>query len=194
MRGPRTADLADAKAILSGGTAQRKSSYIGGKRADSTPVKRLSDCVLSKRHHHLRMGKAPNRSSSPDLFSPSLGRERDTELASTTLKQETAAPSLPPQHVLPSNLDTAIKRLDDQELDRLFSVVVSERKRRGKNLPHSDDRRQKNKAPTPSLTSGQINAIRAAFKAGVTPSRIGRQFGFSQSSVRKALASVEPNR
>jgi hypothetical protein len=39
------------------------------------------------------------------------------------------------------------------------------------------------------LTRGQVNAVRAAFKAGITPSRIARQFGISQSNVRKALAS-----
>jgi hypothetical protein len=44
------------------------------------------------------------------------------------------------------------------------------------------------------LTRGQINAVRAAFKAGITPPRIARQFGISQSNVRKALASDEPNR
>jgi predicted DNA binding protein len=43
------------------------------------------------------------------------------------------------------------------------------------------------------LTRGQMNAVRAAFKAGITPTRIARQFGISQSSVRKALASDEPN-
>jgi hypothetical protein len=39
-----------------------------------------------------------------------------------------------------------------------------------------------------SLTTGKLNAVRAAFKAGVKPSAIGRQFGISQSDVRKALA------
>jgi hypothetical protein len=42
------------------------------------------------------------------------------------------------------------------------------------------------------LTRGQVNAARAAFKAGITPPRIARQFGISQSNVRKALASEEP--
>jgi transposase-like protein len=37
--------------------------------------------------------------------------------------------------------------------------------------------------------AGKLNAVRGAFKAGVTPSRIARQFGISQSDVRKALAS-----
>jgi transposase-like protein len=44
------------------------------------------------------------------------------------------------------------------------------------------------------LTKGQVNAVRAAFKAGVTTSRIARQFGLSQSQVRTALASDETKR
>ena len=43
-----------------------------------------------------------------------------------------------------------------------------------------------------SLTQGQVNAVRAAFKAGITPSRIARQFGIFQSNIRKALASDPP--
>jgi hypothetical protein len=38
------------------------------------------------------------------------------------------------------------------------------------------------------LTPGKLNAVRAAFKAGVKPSQIARQFGLSQVDVRKALA------
>ena len=37
--------------------------------------------------------------------------------------------------------------------------------------------------PNPSplaLTSGKLIAVRAAFKAGITPSRIARQFGISR--------------
>jgi predicted DNA binding protein len=40
-----------------------------------------------------------------------------------------------------------------------------------------------------SLTRGQVNAVRAALKAGVKPSQIARQFGISQSDVRQVLAS-----
>jgi len=39
------------------------------------------------------------------------------------------------------------------------------------------------------LTRGQMNAFRAAFNAGVTPTQISRQFGLSRANVRKALAS-----
>jgi hypothetical protein len=39
------------------------------------------------------------------------------------------------------------------------------------------------------LTRGQVNAVRAATKAGIKPSQIARQFGISPSDVRKVLAS-----
>ena len=45
-----------------------------------------------------------------------------------------------------------------------------------------------------SLTRGQVSAVRAGFKAGVKVSMIARQFGLSQSEVRKALASEMPER
>ena len=57
-----------------------------------------------------------------------------------------------------------------------------------KRLPPTAKRRQVDIAEVP-LTRGQVNAIRASFKAGITPSRIARQFGVSQSDVRKALAT-----
>lgn len=37
------------------------------------------------------------------------------------------------------------------------------------------------------FTKGKLNAVRAAFKAGVKLSVVARQFGISQSDVRKAL-------
>jgi DNA-binding NarL/FixJ family response regulator len=138
------------------------------------------------------MGVPPNRlSSPPDLFSPSSGRDRNFSLDSPSTDARANAardPMSSRRHVLPSNLDAAIKQLDDQELERLFSAVVAEQKRRGKRLPNFDGRTRRNEPSPPSLTSGQMNAVRAAFKAGVTPSRIARQFGLSQADVKKALA------
>jgi hypothetical protein len=102
--------------------------------------------------------------------------------------------------------------LSDGELDELFEVVFDETKRRGR-LPstvvtdltpsrrHPSDLLTKQFSTTvkpkrrpvvteePSLKPGQVNAVRAAFKAGVAPSRIARQFGISQAEVRKALVS-----
>ena len=61
-------------------------------------------------------------------------------------------------------------------------------------LPGGPTRQRQIGLAAAALTKGQVNAVRAAFKAGVTPSRIARQFGLSQSDVRKALSSDEPNR
>jgi DNA-binding CsgD family transcriptional regulator len=110
---------------------------------------------------------------------------------------------------LPKNLRHAVKQLSDGELDELFEAAFDETKRRGR-LPWSigaestssrrpSDLLTKRKAVRQRkaditevlLTRGQVNAVRAAFKAGITPSRIARQFGISQSNVRKALASDE---
>jgi uncharacterized protein (DUF433 family) len=94
------------------------------------------------------------------------------------------------RHVLPKDLANAIKYLGDEELDRLIAAALAEMRRRGRRLP-SDNRAPEMAADltTASLTRGQLNAVRAAFKAGITPARIARQFGLSQSDVRKALAS-----
>jgi DNA invertase Pin-like site-specific DNA recombinase len=102
--------------------------------------------------------------------------------------------------VLPKNLRTAVKYLSDGELDLLHAATLEEMGRRGR-LPatvqttkpsartsKSSSGRQVEPAPL-SLTRGQINAVRAAFKAGIKPRLIARQFGISQSDVRKVLAS-----
>jgi hypothetical protein len=104
------------------------------------------------------------------------------------------------RHVLPKNLRKAVKHLSDGELDLLHAALLEEMERRGR-LPPSDQ--TTNRSPradksshgrqeetaTVSLTRGQVNAVRAALKAGIKPSVIARQFGLSQSDVRKALAS-----
>ena len=101
---------------------------------------------------------------------------------------DSAAPS--PRHVLPSDLSAAIKHLNDQELDQLQAAVTTELKRRGKKPPVSDKTPSKRvEAATVSLTPVKLNAVRAAFKAGVRPSKIAKQFGIPQSDVRKVIAS-----
>jgi len=95
-----------------------------------------------------------------------------------------------PRHILPNDLAKAVKELRDEELDRLLSAVLAEQKRRGKKRSDEISRQQQVKVVTVPLTQGKLNAVRAAFKAGITPSRIARQFGISQADVRKALASV----
>jgi hypothetical protein len=93
--------------------------------------------------------------------------------------------------VLRKVLPAAIKQLDDQELDRWLAAVLAEQKRRDRKSTVSIETLDKPQieAPALHLTPGKLNAGRAAFKAGVKPSQIARQFGLSLADVRKALAS-----
>jgi hypothetical protein len=94
------------------------------------------------------------------------------------------------RHVLPKDLPNAVKHLNDEELDRLLVVTLAEAKRRGRHTTPTNKRPPtRTLESAPSLTRGQLNAVHAAFKAGITPARIARQFGLSQSDVRTALKS-----
>jgi hypothetical protein len=107
---------------------------------------------------------------------------------------------------LPNDLPNALRQLDDRELDQLITVSLEEAKRRGKLLPNTPNlalgqqlskmanQRQRVEVAPVSLTRGQVNAIRAAAKAGIKPSVIARQFGIAQSDVRKVMASDTPGR
>jgi hypothetical protein len=88
-------------------------------------------------------------------------------------------------------LPKAIRQLQNQEFDRLLSAVLAEQKRRGGKLPEpaENSRRRRVEPAAVTLPSGKLNAVRAAFKAGVKPSQIARQFGISQADVRNALAT-----
>jgi hypothetical protein len=126
------------------------------------------------------------RSSTPDLFSSALARKARLQ-PSEPIGLSSAVPS---RHVLPADLPRAVAHLNDQELDQLLSAVIAEQKRRGKKLPAEMSRKQRvDVVAAAPLTQGKLNAVRAAFKAGVKTSRIARQFGISQSDIRKALAS-----
>jgi hypothetical protein len=144
------------------------------------------------------MGRDRTQQAMPDLFST----ESSQETFSPATKKVPSAREQ--RHVLPKDLPIAVKHLNDQELDLLITACLDEAKRRGRSPPRvqadesvpkqssrtdeSSHRRQAEVA-TVSLTRGQVNAVRAAFKAGIKPSVIARQFGLSQSHVRKVLAS-----
>jgi hypothetical protein len=144
------------------------------------------------------MGSGRNPSVKPDLFSaqqsPDTSSPSASEPKSSPLRTEEPAAASSPSYALPTNLPSALRHLDDDQLDRLLAAVLAERQARGgKKRPVSAEtpRKQRIKEVAPPLALGKLNAVRAAFKAGVRPSRIARQFGVSQSDVRKALASDE---
>ncbi len=149
------------------------------------------------------MGLKPIERTAPDLFT--------TETASALPAAEEATESERQRYLLPKNLRNAVKHLSDGELDLMHAATLEELKRRGrtpqgvetisharpdlttKQSPPTKKRRHADIAEIP-LTRGQVNAVRSAFRAGITPSRIARQFGISQSNVRKALASDQTKR
>jgi hypothetical protein len=138
-----------------------------------------------------RAASRHSRSMTPDLFPTAsagvpLPAPNPPPFSRATADAPTASFK---RHVLPKDLPAAIKQLDDQELDRLLAAAVAEQKRRGRRPAMSVDPPGKIEAAVVHLTPGKMNAVRAAFKAGVKPSQIARQFGLSQSHVRKALAS-----
>ena len=154
------------------------------------------------------MGRDPDEPAIPGLLSTDEVKAAVPSPTVDTTKEATE--TAPQRHILPKNLRHAISQLGDGELDELFEAAFDEAKRRGrlppsvrtempssalrpqelttKRLTPTAKRRQVEIAEIP-LTRGQVNAIRASFKAGITPSRIARQFGVSQSDVRKALAT-----
>jgi hypothetical protein len=132
------------------------------------------------------MGSGPIKSMVPDLFSMPH-REHAALPPNPPIPTADSAASSPP-HVLPSNLPAAIKHLSDQELDQLQAAVTTELQRRGKKPP-SPEKTKRVEAAAVSLTPTKLNAVRAAFKAGVRPSKIAKQFGIPQSDVRKVIAS-----
>src|SRR6201999_3969186 len=74
------------------------------------------------------------------------------------------------------------------DLERLATAVLDERsRRRGPPARQESHGKRPDETNSPSLPQGKVNAVRAAFQAGVTPKRIAREFGLSRSEVKSAL-------
>jgi hypothetical protein len=141
------------------------------RRADSTP-----DLFGSQ-----PIGSAPNATERPPVVQG---------------KPKLEGPASGPRHLLPKDLAGALERLNDGEVDSLLAAVTAEARRRGRVAPTSHGReptaadtsrlrRTAADVGAASLTTGKLNAVRAAFKAGVKPSAIARQFGISQADVKR---------
>ena len=144
------------------------------------------------------MGSGANRSIKDNLFS--LDRLPVSKSVSqgeqNSLQENEPARDKPPSYQLPSNLPSALSHLDDDQLERLFIAVNGELERRGKTAPirKTIERKPSAEEGTLPLAFGKLNAIRAAFKAGVKPSAISKQFGVSQADVHRALKNEHPKR
>ena len=97
----------------------------------------------------------------------------------------------------------SLKHLGDDQLDALHQAMTMELRRRGK-LPtekRSDLITKKNRAASSrskppkvepvQVPLGQMNLIRASYKAGIKPGTIARQLGVSPSVVKRVLAMQE---
>ena len=139
---------------------------------------------------------ARRSADTPDLFSAPQATEPKAASSVAVPADEQGSE---PRHILPKDLAGALTRLNDGDIDALLSAVTTEAARRGRlpanpagKKPITDAKSAPSQLPIEAnagrLPKGQLNAVRAAFKAGVKPSAIARQFGISQSDVRKALA------
>ena len=130
-----------------------------------------------------------SKETTPDLFSAPPSADMPPQ------------PAAAARYLLPKDLAGSLGRLNDHEFDTLLAAVSAESERRGR-APKAKPRAQAQEVPRGSaveefavqLTKAKLNAINAAFKAGVKPSAIARQFGISQSDVRKALSNAVPMR
>jgi hypothetical protein len=136
------------------------------------------------------MGRDPAKQATPDLFSTDAVRD------SSPSPTKPADDATSQRHVLPKNLGHTVKHLSDEELDQLLKATLDEAKRRGgsppsvgadympsprrpsdlatKRMPRTDNRKNVDFSEF-TLTRGQVNAVRSAFEAGITSSRIARQ-------------------
>jgi hypothetical protein len=151
------------------------------------------------------MPRGRNRPSMPDLFSAATARDDlpapANQVPSPKAAVDRTADTSRHRYVLPKDLPHALQRLDDSQFVSLLAAALNEAKRRdrlppglvtsaleggnprAKRSPKSNQRskaRQGHSAAL-SLTRGQVNAVRAAFKAGIGPSRIAREFGISKA-------------
>jgi hypothetical protein len=136
------------------------------------------------------MRNLANRALEPKLFSSwggDSGQSSDMKRSSALSSREDNTPR-PSRYVLPQDLDAAIRRLSDADLERLATAVLDERsRRRGPPAREESHRKQVDETNSPSIPQGKVNAVRAAFQAGITPNKIAREFGLSRSQVKSAL-------
>ena len=147
-----------------------------------------------------------------------MARDRSTPGTSDLFEPPSGAPLPPPsaakpevgvQIVLPGNLPLALQSLDEANFNTLLRDVAVEARRRGgpsaavaaEIADHNVTTTRAVRPPmTPSkvdadkVPTGKANLIRAAFKAGLKPAAIAREFGISQSVVRGVLASLKDRR
>lgn len=105
----------------------------------------------------------------------------------------------PPRVMLPADLSTSLKYLDNADLRRLRAAVAAEIDRRAQDVTESDASRPvsppaaiRDKVSTvDELPEGKANLIRASFSAGLKPAAIARTFHVPQSLVDRVIRSSD---
>src|SRR5260370_25764729 len=98
----------------------------------------------------------------PDLFSTALPREKS--LLTPSVPNSTA--DMLTRHVLPNDLPSAIKQLNDQELEQLLVAVTAEPQRRGEKPTTTETTISKRTgAAAVDLKPQQLKTVRAVFQA-----------------------------
>jgi hypothetical protein len=94
--------------------------------------------------------------------------------------------------LLPEDLAGSLAILSEQDFERLRAAMAKEAARRGRKIsPNLASTKGERPGPTTEgVTAAKANLVRAAFKAGVKPLAIARQFGLSQAVVRELLKST----
>ena len=108
-------------------------------------------------------------------------------------------PIAKPTVLLPSNLESSLAILSDDEFARLSAGVAAETARRQQPLTRPSKPAPTTTAKPPqaskrnrasdSVSPAKANLVRAAIKAGVKPSAIARQFGLSNAAISEVLRS-----
>src|SRR3954447_8968356 len=93
--------------------------------------------------------------------------------------------------LLPEDLAGSLAILSEQDFERLRAAMEKEAARRGRKMSPNlvSSERERLATTTDGITAARANLVRAAFKAGVKPLAIARQFGHSQAIVRELLKS-----
>jgi hypothetical protein len=107
--------------------------------------------------------------------------------------------TVPPRVMLPSDLSTSLKYLDNADLQKLRAAVTAEIDRRAQQRPQSDVSSavplsaaiQNTVSTVDELPEGKANLIRASFSAGLKPAAIARIFHISQTLVSRVIRPTD---
>jgi hypothetical protein len=102
--------------------------------------------------------------------------------------------TVPPRVMLPSDLSTSLKYLDNADLQKLRAAVTAEIDRRAQQRPQSDVSPAVSVSAaihTDELPEGKANLIRASFRAGLKPAAIARTFHVPPSLVNRVIKSTD---